>query len=258
MHVFVLPKVLFMPLFRLLLGAFAPLYRGKQARPQEVVLLPLHRLRESRRGKSHRAMVLVISILLSLPFCATASDNPATQLSELLGKAQTLRGGFAQLTLSASGTRLQEVGGQMALQRPGMFRWHTDAPLEQLLVSNGQTVWLYDPDLEQVTVQKLDERLTHTPALLLSGDVSKISENFEITQENTDEQSTFTLKPKSADSLFDSLRLSFRRGLISEMQLIDNSGQRTSIHFLDVKMNRVLVGTTFEFEIPPGTDVIEQ
>jgi len=226
--------------FRLLADAFAPLAR----------------LRERGRGRGQRYGAIA---LFGLLLCATgASANPAEQLSELLSKAQTLRGGFSQLTLSASGTRLQEVGGQMALQRPGMFRWHTDAPLEQLLVSNGQTVWLYDPDLEQVTVQKLDERLTHTPALLLSGDVSKISENFEISQEDTSELSTFTLKPKSADSLFDSLHLSFRRDVISEMRLIDNSGQRTSIHFLDVKMNRVLVDTTFEFEIPPGTDVIEQ
>jgi len=226
MRFFVWVEILFMSLFRLLLV-----------------------------GQSPRAIALLFSLFSPLLW---ATDNPATQLSELLDRAQTLRGGFTQLTLSASGTRLQEAKGQMALQRPGMFRWHTDAPLEQLLVSNGQTVWLYDPDLEQVTVQKLDERLTHTPALLLSGDVSKISENFEISQEQAGNLSTFTLKPKSADSLFDSLSLSFRRDVISEMRLIDNSGQRTSIHFLDVKMNRVLIDTTFEFDIPPGTDVIEQ
>jgi len=195
--------------------------------------------------------------LLGLP--VWAAGDAAAQLSGLLDRAQTLRGGFTQLTRSASGTQLQEARGKMALQRPGMFRWHTDAPLEQLLVSNGKTVWLYDPDLEQVTVQQLDERLTHTPALLLSGDVSKISENFIVNRESKgDEELSFVLKPKSKDSLFDNLRLSFRRGLVSEMQLVDGSGQRTSIHFFGVQMNRVLVGTTFEFDIPPGTDVIRE
>jgi len=219
-------------------------------------LAPLARLRERGwRGKRHYTIALLMA-LFSLPLGAT--EQAAAELSELLSKAQTLRGEFTQLTLSASGTRLQEVKGQMALQRPGMFNWHTDAPLEQLLVSNGETVWLYDPDLEQVTVQKLDERLTHTPALLLSGDISQISEHFDITAQEEDGLSRFILKPKSADSLFDSLQLSFRRNLISEMQLIDNSGQRTSIHFSRVQMNRVLINTTFEFEIPPGTDVIQE
>jgi len=203
-----------------------------------------------------RFLLVAALSFFSLPLWAI--DDSAVQLSELLSKAQTLRGDFSQLTLSASGTQLQEAKGTMALKRPGMFRWHTDAPLEQLLVSNGETVWLYDPDLEQVTVQKLDERLTHTPALLLSGDVSKISENFDISEEQSGDLRSFILKPKSADSLFDSLRLSFRRELINEMQLIDNSGQRTSIRFFSLQMNRVLVGTTFEFDIPPGTDVIEE
>jgi len=221
------------------------------------VLAPLARWRERGWGRGKRRYTIaLIMALFSLPLSAT--EQAAAELSELLSKAQTLRGGFTQLTLSASGTRLQEVKGQMALKRPGMFNWHTDAPLEQLLVSNGETVWLYDPDLEQVTVQKLDERLTHTPALLLSGDVSKISEHFDITVQEDGDQRRFILKPKGADSLFDSLQLSFRRDLISEMQLIDNSGQRTSIHFTGVQMNRVLIGTTFEFDIPPATDVIEQ
>ncbi|HCP56394.1 MAG TPA: outer membrane lipoprotein carrier protein LolA, partial [Pseudomonas sp.] len=116
-------------------------------------------------------------------------------------------------------------------------RWHTDAPQEQLLVSNGTKVWLYDPDLEQVTIQTLDQRLTHTPALLLSGDVSKISENFDITSKEAGNVVDFTLKPKAKDSLFDNLRLSFRDKVLNDMQLVDSIGQRTNILFLGVKMN---------------------
>ena len=113
---------------------------------------------------------------------AHADDSAAVQrLTGLLNKAQTLTARFSQLTLDGSGTRLQETAGQLSLKRPGLFRWHTDAPNEQLLISNGEKVWLYDPDLEQVTIQKLDQRLTQTPALLLSGDISKISESFAIT-----------------------------------------------------------------------------
>jgi outer membrane lipoprotein carrier protein len=127
-----------------------------------------------------------------------------------------------------------------------------------LLVSNGEKVWLYDPDLEQVTIQTLDQRLTHTPALLLSGDVSKISENFAISHSESGTVVDFILKPKSKDSLFDSLRLSFRNKVLNDMQLIDSIGQRTNILFLGVKMNEALDDGLFTFDIPQGADVIQE
>jgi outer membrane lipoprotein carrier protein len=145
----------------------------------------------------------------------------------------------------------------MALKRPGQFRWQTDAPMEQLLVSDGKQVWLYDPDLEQVTIQALDQRLTHTPALLLSGDVSKISENFEISHQESSGVVDFVLKPKARDTLFDNLRLSFRNGVINDMQLIDSVGQRTNILFAGVKMNAPLSASLFRFVPPAGTDIIQ-
>ena len=145
-----------------------------------------------------------------------------------------------------------------SLKRPGLFRWHTDEPMEQLLVSDGKQVWLYDPDLEQVTIQSLDQRLTHTPALLLSGDVSQIRENFEITFKEGGSVVDFILKPKSKDTLFDSLRLSFRNGVLNDMQLIDSIGQRTNILFMNVKMNEPLDNKQFSFEIPEGADVIQE
>ncbi len=135
----------------------------------------------------------------------------------------------------------------MVLQRPGLFRWHTDPPLEQLLVSNGEKVWLYDPDLLQVTVQKMDQRLTHTPALLLSGDVSQISENFTITYKEGGPVIDFILTPTAKDTLFDTLRLSFRNGVINDMQLLDAVGQRTNILFMDVVVNAPVDAGEFVF-----------
>ena len=181
----------------------------------------------------------------------------ANKLSALLSQPQTIRGGFSQLTLDSTGTQLQEASGQMVLQRPGLFRWHTDPPLEQLLVSNGEKVWLYDPDLMQVTVQKMDQRLTHTPALLLSGDVSKISENFTITYKEAGAMIDFVLTPTAKDTLFDTLRLSFRNGVINDMQLLDAVGQRTNILFSGVKINEPVAASEFVFVAPAGVDVIE-
>ena len=201
-------------------------------------------------------LALLSVALVSLP--VSAADSAAVKrLTELLNQAQTLTGRFSQLTLDASGTNLQESTGEMALKRPGQFRWHTDAPMEQLLVSDGKQVWLYDPDLEQVTIQPLDQRLTHTPALLLSGDVSKISENFEISHQESSGVVDFVLKPKARDTLFDNLRLSFRNGVINDMQLIDSVGQRTNILFAGVKMNAPLNASLFRFVPPAGTDIIQ-
>ncbi|SDG02634.1 outer membrane lipoprotein chaperone LolA [Pseudomonas seleniipraecipitans] len=203
--------------------------------------------------------LMLLAVLSTASLFAHADDEAAVKrLTQLLNQAQTITARFSQLSLDGSGTQLQETAGELALKRPGLFRWHTDEPMEQLLVSDGKQVWLYDPDLEQVTIQSLDQRLTHTPALLLSGDVSQIRENFEITFKEGGSVVDFILKPKSKDTLFDSLRLSFRNGVLNDMQLIDSIGQRTNILFMSVKMNEPLDDKQFSFEIPEGADVIQE
>ena len=203
--------------------------------------------------------MLLLAVMAFAVVPAQADDAAAVaRLTTLLSQAKTLTARFSQLTLDGSGTQLQETAGELALKRPGLFRWHTDAPAEQVLVSNGEKVWLYDPDLNQVTIQVLDKRLTHTPALLLSGDVSKTSENFEVSFKEGGSVVDFILKPKAKDSLFDNLRLSFRSGVINDMQLVDSVGQRTNILFLGVKMNQPIDAAQFTFTVPEGADVIEQ
>lgn len=207
--------------------------------------------------RAFRMLLLAVMAFVVAP--AYADDAAAVaRLTVLLSQAQMLTARFSQLTLDGSGTQLQETAGELSLKRPGLFRWHTDAPAEQVLVSNGKKVWLYDPDLNQVTIQVLDQRLTHTPALLLSGDISKISENFAVSYKEGGSVVDFILKPKAKDSLFDNLRLSFRNGVINDMQLVDSVGQRTNILFLGVKMNEPLDAAQFTFQVPAGADVIEQ
>lgn len=202
--------------------------------------------------------MLLVSALALATLPAQADDKDVARLTQLLEKSQTITARFSQLTLDAGGTSLQETAGQMSVKRPGLFYWHTDAPQEQVVVSDGQKVTLWDPDLEQATVKKLDVRLNQTPALLLSGDVSKISQSFDIVSKEQGEVMDFTLKPKTKDTLFDSLRISFRRGLINDMQLIDGVGQRTNILFTGVKANQSIPASQFQFKIPEGADVIQE
>ncbi|GAB7529625.1 outer membrane lipoprotein chaperone LolA [Pseudomonas sp. 3A(2025)] len=202
--------------------------------------------------------MLLATALTFSTVAAHADSKDVARLTQLLEKSQTLTGRFSQMTLDGSGTQLQETTGEMTLQRPGLFNWHTDAPQEQLMVSDGKKVSLWDPDLQQVTIKTLDQRLTQTPALLLSGDVSKISESFDITAREAGGVLDFTLKPKSKDTLFDNLRLSFRNGLINDMQLVDNVGQRTNILFTGVKANEPVPASKFQFQVPKGADVIQE
>ena len=202
--------------------------------------------------------MLLVSALAFSAIPAHADDKDVARLTQLLEKSQTLTARFSQLTLDGSGTQLQETAGQMSVQRPGLFYWHTDAPQEQTMVSDGKKVTLWDPDLQQATIKTLDQRLSQTPALLLSGDVSKINQSFDITAKESSGVVDFTLKPKTKDTLFDSLRLSFRNGLINDMQLIDSVGQRTNILFTGVKANEPIPASKFKFNIPKGADVIQE
>jgi len=205
-------------------------------------------------------VLLLCAWLLALPALADDAEqkSAATRLNELLSAANTMSATFSQMTLSSNGSSLQETTGQVTLQRPGMFRWHTDAPLEQVLISNGEKIWLFDPDLEQVTIQKLDQRLTHTPALLLSGDVSTLAENFSISWKEGSAVDDFVLSPKASDSMFETLRLSFRGGVINDMQLNDPIGQRTNILFQGVQLNQPVDAGQFNFTVPDGVDVISE
>ncbi len=202
-------------------------------------------------------MMLVSALSLSSA-SVFAAEADVARLSQLLERSTTITANFSQLALDSSGTQLQETKGQMAVKRPGLFYWHTDAPQEQVVVSDGQNVTLWDPDLEQATIKKLDQRLTQTPALLLSGDISKIGQSYDITSKQQGDVMDFELRPKTKDTLFDSLRLSFRGGLINDMQLIDSVGQRTNIMFTGVKANESIPASKFEFVVPKGADVIKE
>ncbi|KAA0943472.1 MULTISPECIES: outer membrane lipoprotein chaperone LolA [unclassified Pseudomonas] len=202
--------------------------------------------------------MLLLPALALTALSAHADPASVASLTNLLEKSKTLTARFSQLTLDGGGTQLQETAGEMAVQRPGLFYWHTDAPAEQTIVSDGKKVTLWDPDLEQATIKTLDPRLSQTPALLLSGNVSQISESFDITSKQASGVIDFTLKPKSKDTLFDSLRLSFRNGMINDMQLIDSVGQRTNILFTGVKANEPVAASKFKFDIPKGADVIQE
>ncbi len=190
---------------------------------------------------------------------STTTSSAAYQLGQLLAKMETLDADFQQRILDAKGSRLQEVSGHLSLARPGKFYWETENPFPQTVVSDGETLWLYDPDLEQVTVQQMDPSQNRTPAMLLSGNIDSIEERFTIKLTRESAQfKEFLLIPTGQETLFEELRLSFVSDELASLLLSDSLGQRTSIELFATKLNPELAEDRFTFAIPEGVDVIMQ
>lgn len=208
--------------------------------------------------KIRLALVLLSLVMLSGYLFAEQSVSAAEKLQGYLQQMQTLEGSFQQLTLDARGQRLQEAEGTMLLAKPGRFYWSTDLPYPQVLVSNGKTLWVFDPDLEQVTIQTLDERSTQSPAIILSGEASDLTKHFSINATETGKRVVFDLIPLQQDSLFEELSLDFVEGRISALQLTDSLGQKTRVDLTITQFNQPLDNQIFEFEVPENVDVIQE
>ncbi|SNT69214.1 outer membrane lipoprotein chaperone LolA [Psychrobacter sp. LV10R520-6] len=186
---------------------------------------------------------------------APASNLVAAQrLNKLLTNTKSMTANFTQTTKGASSGTFK---GSMSVQRPNNFRWETKSPSEQLIVANSSSMWVYDKDLEQATQQAVDSQVGNTPALLLSGDPSKIDKNFKITQPYAT-KNYYVLYPKSSDASFKNLSVSFSGGKPVMMVLNDTLGQTTSIKFNGIKLNPSISSSQFKFTPPKGVDVINQ
>jgi outer membrane lipoprotein carrier protein len=189
------------------------------------------------------------------------TTNAVKNLQQQLGRIHSFSANFVQLTQDGLGNTLQRVEGFMQVAKPGKLRWKTEGVYEQLVISDGKSLWIYDADLEQVSIKDMDNRLSETPALLLGGDVSAIDNDFNITQAPSDNTLLFILQPKDSSQLFDSLELSFNKldkdQPLTQMIIRDASGQITDISFTNVSRNPKLGLNIFTFEIPKGVDVID-
>lgn len=197
---------------------------------------------------------------LGLTFAAPGAwaNDAAERLTERLDPLENYQATFEQQILDGSGERLQNARGEMWLSRPGMLRWEVEAPYSQIVVSDGDDVYLYDPDLEQVTVQPMDNRVSHTPALLLSGSANELTASYDVYHEQENSDDIFTLIPTSADTLFEELNMVFDGDTLTELWMMDSTGQRTAIMFSDITRNGAIDDSLFDFQVPEGTDVIRE
>lgn len=201
-------------------------------------------------------MKRVLFSLAAMFLAASAHAGAIDKLHRFLETTKTLRADFAQIVVAKNGKRPQQSVGVMMISRPGKFRWQIDKPYSQLLVGDGEKIWIYDPDLRQVTVKKMDAALGSTPAALLVGGNS-LEKNFNLRELGEREgMEWLEATPKSPDSGFEKLHLGFSGDDLKSMELFDNFGQTTSLAFANVQRNPSLPAANFRFVPPAGADVI--
>ena len=169
---------------------------------------------------------------------------------------QTARATFTQTVTDANGRAKQEASGEFAIARPGKFRWSVEKPYKQLLVGDGERVWIYDADLNQVVKRRNDQALGTTPAALLAGkdDVERAFDWRDLPAAGGLEWLGAT--PKSKESAFTEIRLGFDdKGLVA-LEVHDNFGQRTLIRLAKLERNPKLPAELFRFTPPAGADVV--
>lgn len=196
-------------------------------------------------------------LLLLLAGVGHAQPSAVDQLQSTLARTHSLQGDFEQHLYDTQGELLESSSGQFAFQRPGRFYWQTTEPFAQLLVSDQHTLWLYDPDLQQVTVRPVDEQIRKTPAMLLADDVTELTDNFHVVQqEQAQGQTQFDLQPVDEHAAFTHLRLVFTDQLLVAVELVDGLGQRTVLHLLNTERNQSVAEERFSFQVPEGVDVL--
>ena len=203
-------------------------------------------------------MRLMKRFVFALALCAAqlAQAGAVDKLHRFLETTKTLRADFAQIVVAKNGKKPQQSAGVMMISRPGKFRWQINKPYAQLLVGDGQKVWIYDEDLRQVSVKKFDAALGSTPAALLVGGNS-LDKNFTLREAGEhDGLEWLEAIPKGTDSGFEKVQLGFAGNDLKAMELSDNFGQTTSLLFARIERNPQLAPALFHFTPPAGVDVI--
>lgn len=198
--------------------------------------------------------------LLAFLFVVTTSAPAATvdSLKGLLNDTTTAKARFAQAVLDKNGKTLQQASGTMEFSRPGRFRWEYSKPYEQTIVGDGSRLWIYDKDLNQVTVRKLDRALGASPAALLAGS-NEIDKSYALKSVGSQGGLDWLeAVPKAQDTAFERIRLGFGKTGLEAMELKDQFGQMTIIKFADLQRNVKIAPEAFKFTPPKGADVISE
>ena len=201
-----------------------------------------------------RFLNLVFLLFFVLPVAVSAGEGERL-LDHFLKGSKTMSASFVQTLRADDNEILQESKGHFYLSRPGKFRWNYSSPYAQEIVSDGKQVWIYDVDLQQVTVQKQSASSSNTPMALMEGKL-KLKEAYNISElDQRDGIYRLKLSSKSRDADFSELVVGVDKIGMRFMQLRDQFEQTTDIVFGELELNKKLADDLFEFTPPEGVDV---
>ncbi len=203
---------------------------------------------------------LALVLCCSFAIAATnATSSAAQSLSAFLNKYATYQARFKQTTYNEKGRKTQTSRGTMYLKRPGKFRWETSTPTNQIIIANNKTLWIYDVDLMQATKRKLRPTGGTDPAALLSGHIKNINKQFSVKAlTSSKREASFLLTPKKKSGGFKSIRMSFYRGKLQRLTVLNSLNQTSVFEFSKIQLNAKLSSRLFIFTPPRGVDVLRQ
>ena len=196
------------------------------------------------------------ALILLLFVSSFAQAAAIDRFKAFLSGTKSARGEFEQKVHDRSGKVTQESKGNFVFQRPGLFRWVYAKPVDQVIVGDGERVWIHDRDLNQVTVRKLTRALGSTPAALLAGSAD-VEKAFELSEAGAkDGLEWLEARPKEREAGFERVRMGFDANGIRAMELFDHFGQTTLLRFTNLARNPKVDPAEFQFTPPKGADVL--
>jgi outer membrane lipoprotein carrier protein len=210
------------------------------------------------RNRKDRKILTRLAVLAWFVFLLAAPVGAANveTLTAYLRATTSASARFTQVVFDRSGRKLQETSGSMQFARPGRIRWTYEKPYEQLIVGDGSKLWVYDKDLNQVTVRSIAQGIGGSPAALLAGS-NDIEKDFRLSATGTqDGLDWLEAAPRGTESTFQKVRMGFGKSGLEAMELADGFGQITIVRFTAIERNPKLAAALFQFTPPQGVDII--
>ncbi len=198
----------------------------------------------------------LISLFFLFALMNSAYANKS--LDQFFQQTQSMQANFEQTVTNKRGKLLEQSSGNLVISRPDKFILAYQSPAEQKYISNGQTIWIYDVELEQVSIKELDESIGDSPALLLSSNTN-VYKHYNVTDLKYKKTGNYTwiqLQAKKEEMTFEKVLLAFKGSKLMRMIMHDSFGQITSLKFSDIQINKHFSLRQFNFSAPEGVDVI--
>jgi len=204
-----------------------------------------------------RSLRLGLAFSAALTALPASAADPVETLRSFVRDVKSGHADFTQTVTSPDGARKKSSAGSFDFARPNRFRFAYAKPFEQTIVGDGEKVWIYDADLNQVSSRKLGQALGATPAALLAG--GSLERDFDLANlPAKDGLEWAEAKPKAKDGAFQAVRVGFKGGELAALEIIDSFGQRSLLRFNGFVANPPVNAEAFRFKVPAGADVIEQ